>query len=285
MNYEIEVKKKIILLGDGAVGKTSLIRRFVIDKFDDKYILTIGTKVTGKTIQIERDENLVHLKFQIWDILGQKGFTKLHQSSFRGTDGVILVADITRKKTLLSLATYWIPKVHHLVGNVPFIILANKYDLKKNAEFAEEELKKLSVKYNAPFYFTSAKNGDNVQTAFFKIGNKMLEVMSERSLSPSKHGIIHPRLLLEGERSGIIKLIDKIIDDFCREYGELEEAMPVLRRQFEIAGLDLSNPSKVALKRAVHRLAQIELDHLSMETAEENQIRRLRWIKEIENWT
>ncbi|UCG68685.1 MAG: GTP-binding protein [Thermoplasmata archaeon] len=285
MNYEIEVKKKIILLGDGAVGKTSLIKRFVIDKFDDKYILSIGTKVTGKTIKIEREQDLINLKFQIWDILGQKGFTKLHQSSFRGTDGVILVADITRKKTLLSLATYWIPKVHHLVGNVPFIILANKYDLKDDAEFGEEELKKFSAKYNASYYFTSAKNGENVHKAFFRIGHRMLEVMSEKSSSPVKHGIIHPRLLFDGEKSGIIKLIDKIIDDFCRDYGELEEAMPVLRRQFEIAGLDLSHPSKVALKRAVHRLAQIELDHLSMEIAEENQVRRLKWIKEFGNWT
>ena len=68
-----EVQKQIILLGDGAVGKTSLIRKFVVDKFDDKYIITIGTKVTAKAIQVDLKEESYHVSLQIWDIIGQKG--------------------------------------------------------------------------------------------------------------------------------------------------------------------------------------------------------------------
>ncbi len=115
MANEEQVQKKIILLGDGEVGKTSLIRRFVIDRYDDKYILTIGSKITAKSLQIGVDKKIYDLNIQIWDILGQKGFTKLHHSSFKGTDGVLMVADITRKDTLISLARYWIPKVQNLV--------------------------------------------------------------------------------------------------------------------------------------------------------------------------
>jgi small GTP-binding protein len=274
------VQKKIILLGDGAVGKTSLIRRFVVDKYDDKYILTIGTKVTAKSMQIGFDKKIYDLNLQIWDILGQKGFTKLHSSSFKGTDGVILVADLTRKETLISLARYWIPKVQNLVGNVPIIILANKSDLTDRAEFNEEILRSFASLFNASFYFTSAKMGENVHQAFYDIGRQILETRDMRSKGPQKVKIIHPSLLLEGEKGDIVKLLDKLIDDFCKEYGDIEEAMPVLREQFEKAGVDLRNPSKSKLKRAIQRLAHIEMNLLSMDEAEANAIRRIKWINE-----
>ncbi|UCG70241.1 MAG: GTP-binding protein, partial [Thermoplasmata archaeon] len=97
-----EYQKKVLVLGDGAVGKTSLIRRFVVDKYDDNYVLTIGSKVTAKALQITMDGISIYLKLQIWDILGQKGYKNLYNSSFRGSKGVIFVADITRKDTLKS---------------------------------------------------------------------------------------------------------------------------------------------------------------------------------------
>jgi len=167
-----EIKKKIILLGDGAVGKTSLIRRFVVDKFDDDYLLTIGFKITAKDLTISVDKKTLYLKLQIWDILGQKGYIELHKSSLPGTAGVLLVADVTRKVTLKSLETYWIPAVQNMVGNVPFIILANKCDLIETAEFKERELKKFADKYDVPFYFVSAKNGENVRDAFYTLGEE-----------------------------------------------------------------------------------------------------------------
>ncbi len=280
MAEDESIQKKIILLGDGAVGKTSLIRRFVVDKYDDKYILTIGTKITAKSMQIGIDKKIFDLNLQIWDILGQKGFTKLHNSSFKGTDGVILVADITRKDTLISLARYWIPKVQNMVGDVPLLILANKSDLTDEAEFNEDIVKSFAALFNASYYFTSAKVGENVHQAFYDIGRKIMEVRDKRSRRPQKVKIIHPSLLLEGERGDIVKLLDKIIDDFCNEYGDIEDAMPVLREQFEKAGVDLRNPSKSKLKKAIQRLAHIEMNLLSMDEAEANAIRRIKWINE-----
>lgn len=275
-----EVQKKIILLGDGAVGKTSLIRRFVVDKFDDRYIVTIGSKITAKDLQITEDEKVFYLKLQIWDILGQKGYKKLHKTTFRGTDGVFMVADITRKDTLRSLETYWIPKVQSLVGPVPFVILANKSDLLQRAEFKEEELKEFATKYGVPYYLTSAKNGENVNRAFYSLGKKMLKLKVTELPKTHRPKIIHPRLIFEGEKGDVVRLIDKIIDDFCKEYGGLEDAMPVLRKQFEFAGLDPNSPTREALIMAIERLAEVEMGFKKREIAEANLNRRLKWIKE-----
>ncbi|UCE74579.1 MAG: GTP-binding protein [Methanomassiliicoccales archaeon] len=279
-----EVQKKLLLLGDGAVGKTSLIRRFVVDKFDDKYILTIGSKVTAKAIQIDKEEEVFYLKLQIWDILGQKGYTKLHQSSFRGTDGVFMVADITRKSTLNSIDNYWFPKVKNLIGTVPFAILVNKSDLIKNTQFKEEDLRYLASKYNTLFFLTSAKNGENVKKAFYALGKRMLEFKGSKGddiSEPHKPRMIHPRHLFDGEKSNVTRLIDKIIDDFCTGYSKYEDAMPILRRQFELAKLDMHNPTKDALIEAIERLAKIEMTFKKKDIVEENRTKRLKWIKEL----
>jgi small GTP-binding protein len=270
-----EIQKKIILLGDGAVGKTSLIRRFVVDKFDDKYILTIGSKITAKNINIHKIEKKFQMKLQIWDILGQKGYTKLHKSSFRGTDGVILVCDITRKTTLLSLKDYWIPEVHNIAGKIPFVILANKSDLLGNAAFEEEEIMELASNFQASYYYTSAKFGDNVQKAFESIGLSIVERRRSESLR------YFPSDIMESEKGEMVDLIDRIIDDFCTEYGKIEDAMPVLRKQFELAKLDLNNPTIQALKEAIERLAHIEANFKEEKIARANRSKRLKWIRDI----
>lgn len=270
-----EVSKKIILLGDDAVGKTSLIRRLVVDQFDDKYISTIGTKVTAKKIQIDVRKKMTYLTLQIWDILGQKGYEKLHNSSFRGTNGVLMVADITRIDTLISLENYWIPTVENIVGPIPFIILANKADLIKKAEFKEEDLRGFANKYKVPFFLTSAKNGDNVDTAFYLLGERMLEFKENGLNKPRKTKYINIQI------SEISTLIDRIIDDFCNQYGRFEAAMPILRRQFEIAELDLNNPTIEALRLAIERLAMVERDFREWEIAEANRVKRLKWVKEL----
>ncbi|UCE74508.1 MAG: GTP-binding protein [Methanomassiliicoccales archaeon] len=269
-----EVQKKIILLGDAAVGKTSLIRKFVVDKYDDKYITTIGTKVTAKALQVEMNERVFYLKLQIWDILGQKGYSKLYNSCFRGANGVFLVADITRKHTLDSIEAYWIPKVQNIIGNLPFVILANKCDLINDAKFTAKDLREFASRYKAPFYLTSAKNGENVKRAFYILAKRMLARKTAKlptALKPT---------MIESEKSDMVELIDRIIDDFNKGYEGIEDAMPVLRRQFKLAQLDLNNPTKEALRSAVNRLAEVEIGFLESVTAQANLRKRLKWIKE-----
>ncbi len=270
-----EIKKKIILLGDGAVGKTSLIRKYVVDKFDDKYLLTVGFKITQKEIPVKVDKKIQYLKLNIWDILGQKGFIELHRSSLPGTSGCILVADITRKDTLKSIDNYWIPNVYNMVGPVPFVILGNKADLKEKAEFNEEELSIFAKRYGAPSFLTSAKTGENVKNAFLTLGHRILQADEFKKPKPMKAGIINV------ERNEVAELIDKIIDDFCSVYGRSEDAMPVLRKQFELAHLNLENPKIEAIAMAVNRLAKVEVAFKGVEISDLNRAKRLKWVKEL----
>lgn len=271
-----EIKKKIVILGDGAVGKTSLIRRFVVDRFDDNYLLTVGFKITAKDLRITLDRKHHYMKLQIWDILGQKGYIELHKSSFPGTAGVIFVADITRKDTLESLDSYWIPNVENLIGEVPYIILANKSDLMTDAELTEEDMKKFAYKYEVPYYFTSAKSGENVEMAFNTIGKKILK------LDETRNPKFPEPVTLTYEKNPMVELLDKIIDDFCKEFGRYDDAMPVLRRQFELANFDFNNPTLDDLRNAIDRLANVETGFKDMAVVEANRNKRLKWLKEIE---
>jgi small GTP-binding protein len=268
-----EFQKKVLVLGDGAVGKTSLIRRYVVDKFDDKYILTIGSKVTAKALQIEMDGTSIYLKLQIWDILGQKGYKKLYNSTFRGSKGVLLVADITRKDTLKSLEDYWIPIIQKLIGNIPFVILANKSDLGKEATFDESELTEFASNYKALSYITSAKTGENVDLAFHDLGKIMI---NSKVTNPSPES---NKTIPEVDNSDAADIIDQIIDDFCQEYNRPLDAMPILRKQFELTGLDLKNPTKKELTALIERLATIEKGFKGWEIAEENRKNRLKWVR------
>ena len=270
-----EMQKKILILGDGSVGKTSLIRRFVVNKFNDKYIATIGTKITAKDLQVELNGEPIYLKLQVWDILGQKGYRKMYKSSFRGVDGVFMVADITRKETLESLKEYWIPELYNIAGAVPFLVLANKSDLMNHAEFNERELREFTSEYKVPFYLTSAKAGENVNRAFYILGKRMLK---RKYAEPMK---LMKARLIESERSDLVEILDKVIDDFCREYGSLEDAMPILRKQFGIVNLDVNNPTIGAIRNAVDQLATYETIFKGKKTAETNRTKRLNWIKEL----
>jgi Ras-related protein Rab-1A len=171
------VRSKICLIGDGGVGKTSLIGRYVHNKFDDKYLQTIGTKVTRKEICFECTESQVQINLgaMIWDIMGQKAFRGLLQDAyFHGANGLIAVCDLTQRKTLESL-NEWIDAVAQVVGKIPTVILANKNDLSDEQEFGVKELRYLAEALNAPFLLTSAKTGENVDEAFLEIGRQMVK--------------------------------------------------------------------------------------------------------------
>ena len=94
------ISKKICLLGDFAVGKTSLVQRFVYALFDDKYISTIGVKVSRKTVVLPREDEVVELTLMLWDLAGSEEFGRVRASYLRGAVGAVLVCDVTRPHDL-----------------------------------------------------------------------------------------------------------------------------------------------------------------------------------------
>ena len=174
-----EVIKKICLLGDPAVGKTSLIRRYVFDMFDDKYITTIGTKVTKKTVMVPATtgQGGVRITLLIWDILGQREYQRLHPVYYQGAEGALIVCDSTRKETIGSLST-WVTSFKNVVGPVPVVFLMNKSDLVDPEKFDRTEIEALCKQHNAPYLPTSAKSGLNVEKAFLTVSEALARALS-----------------------------------------------------------------------------------------------------------
>ena len=171
------LKSKVCLVGEIAVGKTSLIRRYVQDMFDDRYIMTIGTKISKKTVEIAavRANVDVTLDVTVWDIMGEKGFRQLlKEAYFYGANGILAVADLTRENTLSDLDD-WIDHVLKVVGEIPVYVVVNKVDLKEKAVFDDDAVRAFAKAYNAPWSYASAKTGENVQDAFEAIGRAMAE--------------------------------------------------------------------------------------------------------------
>jgi small GTP-binding protein len=164
--------KKICLLGDGAVGKTSLIRKYVWDAFDDKYLATIGAKVTKKVIRFEEGGDEFKCSMMIHDIVGQVEFEKIHKQYYRGSEAAILVCDLTRRDTLEHMG-WWLESLSEVVGKVPLLLLGNKLDLKEEYEVDFKDVADQAKEFGCPYFLTSAKTGENVEKAFENIGKRV----------------------------------------------------------------------------------------------------------------
>jgi len=155
------VQKKVCLLGDFAVGKTSLIRRFVEGRFDDRYLSTIGVKISRKTVT--RDDHLLNLL--IWDLAGGDDFSKASTSYLRGAAGALLVCDLTRAATLTTLTDY-AQQLKALDETAVLVLVGNKADLLDERQISDETLAAAAEAFAAPYLLTSALTGHHVETAF-----------------------------------------------------------------------------------------------------------------------
>ena len=169
------ITKKVCLLGDFNVGKTSLIRRFVEDKFSDRYLSTVGVKVCRKTVSIKTDLNIHQTNLLIWDLEGNTKFKSITPSYLKGASGSIIVGDLTRTITLNSLSQH-INLFLEINPQGTIVIALNKADL-----VSQEKLEKLIEIHDVrdrrqilKVCSTSAKTGDKVNEIFNRLSRSFI---------------------------------------------------------------------------------------------------------------
>jgi len=150
-------KFKVVIIGDAGVGKTSLLRRFVENKFDKDYLSTLGANILSKEYVTPKG-NIIELL--LWDLAGQHVFKHARQRFYSGSQGAVVVYDVTRPTSFQNIEN-WLAE---LPENVPMILVGNKIDLPK--EIVKEVAQKYAEEREMGFLETSALSNTNVSDAF-----------------------------------------------------------------------------------------------------------------------
>ena len=170
---------KIMILGNYSVGKTSFLIRFTKNKFDETYLATIGIDYIYRIINIE---NKLY-KLMFYDTAGEEKYKSIPKNHIKNVQGIILMYDITNKKSFDSIID-WISDVKEIKGeNFPMILVGNKIDLNESREVTEEMGYELAEKNQIEFFETSNKDGTNIQEAGLEI---VYKILSETKVNNSR---------------------------------------------------------------------------------------------------
>ncbi|MFX1519316.1 MAG: Rab family GTPase [Promethearchaeota archaeon] len=163
---------KVIVVGDAAVGKTSLMFRFVHGTFQKDYKMTIGVNFATKMIRLDDG---VNVKLSIWDTAGQERFHFLLPSYYDGSSGGLVVFDVTRRESFTNLPK-WLEQIRDKVNQVPLVLIGNKADLEDLRAVTYEEAKQFAQQHGLAYTETSAKTGENVTDVFAALTQFMTEL-------------------------------------------------------------------------------------------------------------
>lgn len=234
------------MCGEPGVGKTSLVRMFVVGKYDEKYLSTLGTAVSKKTVKVAERDCIMNM--MVWDISGQVEFKRIHASAFSNSAGGLIIYDVTRPETLEKVKD-WIATLKRWAGDsVPIIIIGNKVDL-----LPESELPAKGEMLGYPFIPTSAKNGANVDDAFTSLA---------QTIAISKEKIIEPVpsmdvkiLPTKFENPG--ELLDYMAMTLCHTLQDQEMGMHILRKQVSDQGIDFHRMRRKEAEGLVDKLGDV----------------------------
>ena len=254
-----EINKKIILLGDGKVGKTSIINRYLHDSFDEGYIPGTGMVVHAKSMQFSYPNLVVNLKLSICDMCGQKAYGRIRDTSMTGAQGIIIVGDLARPETISSIDEFWRQEVRSTMGILPTVYFGNKLDLVDRGSPPAKLLEATGNKTGTLVMLGSAKTGENINELFGKMGEMLVSGLES---TPSRRD--------DREPSTIMDVLDRIVQDFCAQYGDMEKGMMIVQNQFKQAGMDLRKPTAEGLMYLIDRLRMIESGILSGAMANAN---------------
>nr|XP_022309352.1 ras-related protein Rab-8A-like isoform X2 [Crassostrea virginica] len=179
------IRVKLMLIGDTAVGKTSILVRFIKEVFDPIFITTIGIDFKIRTIELDGKK----IKLQIWDTAGQERFRTITTAYYRGAMGIMLVYDITNEKSFENIRN-WIRNIEeHASQDVDKMILGNKCDMNDKRVVSKEKGESLAIEHGIKFMETSAKASINVEEAFFTLARDIKAKMDRKLFVADNPGV------------------------------------------------------------------------------------------------
>ncbi|MFX1417110.1 MAG: Rab family GTPase [Promethearchaeota archaeon] len=166
---------KVVVLGEGAVGKTAIVTRFSHGFFRTDYKTTIGSQFAVKNINIPEDgDNDLVVKLQIWDVAGQSRFQILRPMYYRGSNGGLLVYDVSRRRTFMLLEE-WLDELHKAIQKeIPLVLVANKTDLPDRV-VEPSEGREFADAHGMPYVESSAKTGEGIVDIFAQLGATLVD--------------------------------------------------------------------------------------------------------------
>ena len=159
------------MLGEANVGKTSLVYRFIENKFRENYKSTLGVNLLKKDYSLKEFGDV---SAQIWDLGGQESFKSLRKLYLEGANGALVVFDTTREETFEKLHD-WIQDFKQARGDEPLVLIGNKVDLKEKIKISDVQAQELANTNNMKYIATSAKTGSNVEDAFIELTKTILD--------------------------------------------------------------------------------------------------------------
>ena len=168
---------KVVLVGNSAVGKSSLMLRFADNQFQSNYVNTIGVDFRFKIVTVDG----ARVKIQIWDTAGQEKFRTMTSTYYKSSDAVVVVYDMTEEKSYREIENYWVDEISQHVDNVIPVVLANKSDLKSRQQVDSAAARELVIAGSRVVFFeVSAKEDSNVWEAFEEMARRFIEKKKEK---------------------------------------------------------------------------------------------------------
>ena len=174
---EAQIVLKLLLLGDSSVGKTSILLKYISNKFDESSISTVGVDYMDKII----DYNKFKIKLQIWDTSGEEKFRTITKNFYRNADGLLVVFDLTKKESYDHIRS-WINEAKENNDKLKTILIGNKLDLKDERIVAIDVAKQFAEKNNLKYIETSAKDGTNINESFQAIIDLLFDGKSSEEI-------------------------------------------------------------------------------------------------------
>ena len=183
-----EQKCQLLIVGDAAVGKSSILRRFAQNTFNQEYLSTLGIDYFTKDIKI--NNKVIHVK--IWDTAGEERYRSLTQSFLKNGEGILIVFALNNKTSFDSLK-FWMDSIQNILDSqereIPAIILGNKLDLENGREVDKEEAKEFAKNKNCQYFEVSAKTGEGIDESIKYLIQRVVEVIDKNKKENKKENI------------------------------------------------------------------------------------------------